>query len=94
MKHKNSPLKRARESEYNLLAENKFPFLTLREGAQELEITPQRLSRHLRILEVPVHRKGYTIFLDDTAIRRVTRALTRHEIKRGRRKGESRRGQQ
>lgn len=63
-----------------------FPFRTLHESAVELSITPQRMSRLLRILKVPVYRQGYTIFLDSKAINRIRRAVEKKEVRPGRKK--------
>jgi len=73
-------------SDYTLKDHDRFPFATLNEGARELGITPQRMSRLLRILEVPVHKRGYMIFLDTPAIKRIKKAIDRQEVKPGRKK--------
>jgi len=81
---KKAPLKTADESEYRLA--ERFPFKTLAEGSIQLDITPQRLSRLLRILQIPVHRKGYTILLDERALGLVAAAVKNREVKPGRKK--------
>lgn len=65
---------------------HQFPFKTLNEAADELAITPQRLSRLLQILSVPVHRKGYAIFLDKDAFNRIEEAIRYNEVRPGRKK--------
>jgi hypothetical protein len=86
VKRKNAQLFRTAESDYNIRPYGHFPYWTLNEGAVKLGITPQRMSRLLRILEVPVHRRGYTIFLDTAALRRIRKALDSGEVRPGRKK--------
>ncbi len=86
MKQAKSPLPRARDCDYTLAEEREFPYTTLNDAAEDLGIGPARLSRFLRVLSVPVHRVGYVILLDDTAISRVRTALKKGEVKRGRKK--------
>lgn len=86
MKRNNSQLRNAKDAGYNFLPEKQFPFLTLQEAAEDLDVSPQRLSRLLRILSVPVFRRGYVIFLDRSALKRVRDAVTNKEVKRGRKK--------
>ena len=86
MKRQSSPLPRAEDADYTLHPQRLFPYWTLNEGARRIGITPQRMSRLLRILEIPVHRRGYTIFLDDGAINRVSRAIKKEEVKPGRKR--------
>ena len=85
-KKESSPLRNAEESDYFLAPQGQFPYSTLREGAKKIGITTPRMSRLLRILEVPVHRCGYTILLDEAAVRRIARAVRDSEVKPGRKK--------
>lgn len=78
--------KSSQKREYIFRSPEEFPYYTLQEGADQLEITPQRMSRILQILEIPVIRVGYIILLDDEAIERVDTAIMREEIKPGRKK--------
>lgn len=79
-------MKSASESSYNLYPPSAFPYLTLNEAAARLEISPQRLSRILRILEIPVHRRGYIIFLESSSLSQVKSAISQQHIKPGRKK--------
>jgi len=72
--------------EYRLKPQEQFPYKTLIDAALILQITPQRLSRLLRSLRVPVHRVGYTIFLDDEALSRIRQSLRLREVRPGRKK--------
>jgi hypothetical protein len=60
--------------------------MTLSAAAQELGITVQRLSRYLKYFEVPVTRQGYSVLINRSGYGRVKRALTKQEVKRGRKK--------
>ena len=82
----NSTVKTAKDSEYNVRPQGDFSYVTLKEGAENLNITPQRMSRLLRILKVPVHKRGHTILLDTAACDRVKTALKNKEIGPGRKK--------
>ena len=86
MKRQDSPLQRAEDADYVFHPQKLFPYWTLNEAAKRVGISPQRMSRLLRILQVPVHRRGYTIFLDDGAITRVSRAIKQNEVKPGRKR--------
>lgn len=77
---------RAIDSNYNLRPEAAFPFWTLAEGAKKLKVSTSRLSRLLRILSVPVYRKGYTIFLDGGALLTVEEAIKERTVRPGRKK--------
>ena len=79
----------AKSAEYNVLPPESFQYLTLKEAADKLGISPQRMSRLLRILEVPVHRRGHTILLDGNATNRIGKALKDNEVSPGRKKKES-----
>jgi hypothetical protein len=79
-------MKRAIEAVYNVHPDERFPYLTLAEGAHQLKVSPNRLSRLLRILSVPVYRKGYTIFLDGAALGAVKAALKEKTVRPGRKK--------
>ena len=86
MKVKNSQGESSARLDYTFFSSQSFPYSTLQEGAMILGINPQRLSRLLKILKVPVSRQGYTIFLDDEAIKRIRRAVENDEVKPGRKK--------
>ena len=89
----NSTVKTAKDSEYNVRPRMDFSYVTLKEGAEKLKITPQRMSRLLRILRVPVHKRGHTILLDPAACDRIKEALMNKEVGPGRKKkGDARRG--
>lgn len=77
---------RAIDSQYNIRSESAFPYWTLAEGAKKLKLSTNRLSRILRILAVPVYRKGYTIFLDRSALHTVERAIQERAVRPGRKK--------
>jgi DNA-binding transcriptional ArsR family regulator len=70
---------------YNVSAGARFP-MNLSVASRELGISIQRLSRHLKILQVPVTRSGYAVLLDREGYARVRRALTKNEVRRGRKK--------
>lgn len=70
---------------YNVCERGRFP-MNLTAASRELGISIQRLSRHLKILEVPVTRQGYAIMIDRSAYARVKRALDKKEVRRGRKK--------
>lgn len=70
--------------DYTLLDEEFFPYYTLAQAATLLGIRKQRMSRLLRILQVPVHKIGTLVLLNQTAYDRVEEALKRKEVKRGR----------
>jgi len=63
----------------------RFP-MSLTAASRDLGITVQRLSRTVKLLQVPVSRIGYTILLDRDGFRRIQKALKNNEIKRGRKK--------
>ena len=86
MKHDSSTLIRAEDAEYNFAPADQFPYITLAEAASKLSITPQRLSRQLRILQVPVFRIGYLILLDDSGVARIKTSLAEKEIRPGTKK--------
>jgi hypothetical protein len=70
---------------YNVCERARFP-MNLTAASRELGISIQRLSRHLKILKVPVTRSGYAVMIDRGAYARVRRALERNEVRRGRKK--------
>lgn len=70
---------------YNECARTRFP-MNLTSASRELGISIQRLSRHLKILEVPVTRQGYAVMIDRSGYARVKKALERREVRRGRKK--------
>lgn len=70
---------------YNERRVSRFP-MTLSSAALALNISPQRLSRHIRILQVPVSRAGYSVMIDAEGFARVKRGLKAKEIRRGRKK--------
>ena len=72
------------DDDYNIIPLKDFPYLTLQAGASRLRIRKQRLSRMLRILQIPVHKIGTLILLDDMALDRVKVAVRNREVKRGR----------
>ena len=70
---------------YNECERGRFP-MNLTAASRELGISIQRLSRHLKILKVPVTRSGYAVMVDRSAYARVRRALERNEVRSGRKK--------
>lgn len=70
---------------YNESTRARFP-MTLTSASRELGISIQRLSRHLKILQVPVTRQGYAVMLDQPGFSRIRRALSKNEVRRGRKK--------
>lgn len=56
---------------------------TLAEAAAELRISTARLSRVLRVIGIPVYRKGYVILLDEWAMTSVQDAIDGNVIRRG-----------
>ena len=72
------------DDDYTLLSGDYFPYYTLAEAAMLLEIRKQRMSRLLRILQVPVHKVGTLVLLNQSAYDRVEKALANEEVKRGR----------
>lgn len=83
MKTQSSPVTYG-DDDYNILSEDFFPYYTLQDAAGLLGIRKQRMSRLLRILQVPVHKIGTLVLLNQDAYDRVEQALTRKEVKRGR----------
>lgn len=75
----------AAESAYNENPRARFP-MNLTSASRELGISIQRLSRHLKILQVPVTRHGYAVMIDSIGYARVRRALSKNEVRRGRKK--------
>jgi excisionase family DNA binding protein len=82
LKTKNSP--GYGDDDYNVIPVKKFPYLTLAEAAKKLRIRKQRMSRLLRILQIPVHKIGTLVLLDGEAIERLQEAVKNNEVKRGR----------
>jgi hypothetical protein len=72
-------------SAYTESRATRFP-MSLTSASRDLGITVQRLSRTIKLLQVPVSRIGYTILLDRDGYRRIQKALKNNEIKRGRKK--------
>ena len=72
------------DDDYNILDEEYFPYYTLQHAATLLGIRKQRMSRLLRILQVPVHKVGTLVLLNQKAFDRIEEALSRKEVKRGR----------
>lgn len=70
---------------YNECARTRFP-MNLTSASRELGISIQRLSRHLKILKVPVTRQGYSVMIDRQGYARVERALEKKEVRRGRKR--------
>ncbi len=70
---------------YNVCERGRFP-MNLTAASRELGISIQRLSRHLKILKVPVTRSGYAVMIDRNGFTRVERALENNEVRRGRKK--------
>lgn len=70
---------------YNERAPARYP-KNLSQAAEDLGVSIQRLRRYVRILEIPVTRQGYAVMLDAGSYRRVKKALSRNEVKRGRKK--------
>ena len=69
---------------YNVMPQKHFPYYTLAEAATKLHLRKPRLSRLLRILQVPIHKIGTLVLLDDDAVTRVRVAIRQNEVKRGR----------
>jgi hypothetical protein len=78
-------MKPAKESDYAPLNYD-FNFASLIDTAKELDASPQRVSRLLRILQIPVHRIGNTILLDNSAVHQVRDAIENGTVRRGRKK--------
>lgn len=76
-------------TEYSLLPIDDFPYWTLQEAANELDISSPRLSRLLRILKVPVYRIGYLILVTEVGIERIRDSLEKEEIRPGRKRNPS-----
>lgn len=72
------------DDNYTLLDEEFFPYYTLAQAAHLLRIRKQRMSRLLRILQVPVHKVGTLVLLNQEAYDRVEEAIKNNEVKRGR----------
>ncbi len=72
------------DDNYTLLDGEYFPYYTLAEAAHLLQIRKQRMSRLLRILQVPIHKVGTLVLLNQEAYDRVEAALQSNEVKRGR----------
>ena len=70
---------------YNECERTRFP-MNLTAASRELGISIQRLSRHLKILRVPITRHGYSVMINRSAYIRVARALSKNEVRRGRKK--------
>lgn len=83
MKSQSSPVHYG-DDDYNLLDQEYFPYYTLADAAGLLNIRKQRMSRLLRILQVPVHKVGTLVLLNQEAFDRIEKALSRKEVKRGR----------
>jgi hypothetical protein len=72
------------DDEYNFIDDEYFPYYTLAQAAMMLKIRTQRMSRLLRILQIPIHKIGTLVLLDQDAYDRIEQALKRKEVKRGR----------
>jgi len=72
------------DDDYKLQPREEFPLFTLAEAASKLNIRKQRVSRLLRILQVPIHKVGTLVLLDGEAIDRLSAAIQNEEVKRGR----------
>lgn len=72
------------DDDYTLLDEEFFPYYTLAQAADLLGIRKQRMSRLLRILQVPIHKIGTLVLLNQSAVDRIKEAITQKEVKRGR----------
>lgn len=72
------------DDDYNVISQDRFPYYTLAAAADSLGIRKQRMSRLLRILQVPVHKIGPLVLLDQGALERVEEAVDNNEVKRGR----------
>lgn len=83
MKTQSSPAGYGDDS-YTLLDDEFFPYYTLAQAAQLLRIRKQRMSRLLRILQVPVHKVGTLVLLNQDAYDRIEQAVKNNEVKRGR----------
>ena len=83
MKTQNSPVHYG-DDDYNTIPLKHFPYHTLAEAADRLDVRKQRLSRVLRILQIPIHKIGTLVLLDKAAMDRLKEALKNEEVKRGR----------
>jgi len=72
------------DDDYTLLPGDYFPYYTLAEAATQLGIRKPRMSRLLRILQVPIHKIGTLVLLNQEAYDRIEEALKKNEVKRGR----------
>lgn len=69
--------------EYTLKDNDDLPFYSLAEAADITGIHPNKLSRYLKLLSVPVYKLGHMILLDDPAIDRIELAVKNREIRPG-----------
>ncbi len=72
------------DDNYNVIPVKDFPYVTLADAADQIGIRKQRMSRLLRILQVPVYKIGTLVLLDSPAVSRVEEAVKDNEVKRGR----------
>lgn len=71
----------ASEADYRIVP---LPSLrTLAEAARAIRVSPQRLSRVLRLVGIEVYRKGYVILLDDRAITMAQEAIREKRVRPG-----------
>tara|TARA_R110002126_G_scaffold54613_5_gene147834 strand:+ start:384 stop:695 length:312 start_codon:yes stop_codon:yes gene_type:complete len=72
------------DDDYTVLSGDYFPYYTLAEASMLMKIRKQRMSRLLRILQVPIIKVGTLVLLNQDAYDRVEQAVVRKEVKRGR----------
>lgn len=83
MKSENSPHFYG-DSNYNIIPKKHFPYTTLAAASSQLHIRPQRMSRLLRILQVPIIKIGTLVLLPPEAMVSIRHALRTNQVKRGR----------
>lgn len=74
----------ARDCDYVLKESDDFPFYTLHQAADVLEISAVRCSRYIRLLQIPVHRVGYLVLLDHNDLKQILGAIEDEIIRPGR----------
>jgi DNA-binding Lrp family transcriptional regulator len=71
----------AAEVDYRIVP---LPYLhTLAEAATAIGVSPARLSRILRLIQIEVYRKGYTLLLDERAIVMAQAAIKERRVRPG-----------
>ncbi len=72
------------DSDYKIIPKIHFPYTTLAAASNSLGISQQRMSRLLRILQVPIVKVGTLVLLPPAAVNKIHYALMTNEVKRGR----------